>query len=170
MYDFFARLWRTLNMKRLFFRAKGDVPNLQHIEHFRLKEKHSNLWLLTSFQRKFLFVSQSPLFQILTKCSNFKETFARAIRPRNKTMFVVKVHTCIFSHKYLIKNWLITLKLRMCIFRHAKHWEGGLGKASKKKPYKLGLLAQPLLIPTYLQNLDLLNRCNADFVLFYFMF
>ena len=32
------------------------------------------------------------------------------------------------------------------------------GKASKKKNFKLGLLAQPLLTPTYLRNLGPLNR------------
>jgi len=31
----------------------------------------------------------------------------------------------------------------------------------KKKNYKLGLLAQPPLIPTYLRNLGPLNRCKG---------
>ena len=37
-------------------------------------------------------------------------------------------------------------------------WERSVREGFQKKPYKLGLLAQPLLTPTYLRNLGPLNR------------
>ena len=39
----------------------------------------------------------------------------------------------------------------------------------KKKPYKLGLLAQPPLIPTYLWNLGPLNRCQGGIIIEFFI-
>ena len=36
-----------------------------------------------------------------------------------------------------------------------------LGEGFNKKKYKLGLLAQPPLTPTYLRNLGSLNRCKG---------
>ena len=36
-----------------------------------------------------------------------------------------------------------------------------LGEGFNKKKYKLGLLAQPPLTPTYLRNLGPLNRCKG---------
>ena len=84
--------------------------------------------------------------------------------------------------KYLLRFWdwrvlllwdiVSTWPTKMLVTRsilELKMSNFGLKGRIKKKAHKLGLLAQPPLIPTYLQNLGLLNRCNADFVLLYFI-